>query len=144
MTRSYSNIPPHIQNLLASVEHRYGTSSTERLRQAYSQPPSHVNLFPGLRTLPWYDEDAIAATRPLEEHSAVIRHELHAALDAHQGFQPYRQDRGVFVPEGKWKSMYFVFGDSIIEVNRALCPCTAKVLDGIDVHSLAMFSVLLP
>jgi aspartate beta-hydroxylase len=146
-----------LTGILLDARARYPRAAVERLEEAFLivaglKPPPVADplqrpeiLFPGLTARPWHDPARYPAVTILEQGWKAIRDELLRTLEQREGFQPYRQERDFFVPEGRWKAMYFTLGATRFEDNRRLCPETSRILDAVPrLAELAMFSALTP
>ena len=80
-------------------------------------------------------------------HWQVIRAELDGQFkhrSALPNFQDISPDQYRISPDSMWKTFVFVGFGEPSELNRKLCPETAKALDGVPRLQTAFFSVLAP
>lgn len=121
-----------------------------------AQQPSFL-YFPGLEPRPFFERDEFDWCKALESHTAEIRAELLAVLQAPDGLKPYvdipADDAGLWTGLNKslqWSSFHLYKAGARVEDNCRRCPATAAAVEQLPLprtpgHSPEIFfSILKP
>lgn len=147
-----------VNDLLQDAIQQYGSRPLERIKLALAiaggleprltpddpaQRPEF--LFPGLKARAWHEPEQYGFGQQIEAEAEAILDELKTVLRVPGRFQPYRQHRNYFVPDGMWHAFYFRVGSTWFNEHRALCPRTFSILERVPrLAEVAMFSALCP
>ncbi len=106
----------------------------------------NLTLFVLLRPRRWFTTDDFPGTEALAADWKRVRDEAEDLLSGERlpGFEEVDPGQVRLTDDGRWKTFVLTFGGHDLEANRARCPATSALLDGVDGVYTAMFSVLEP